>query len=920
MDCRQEDDMQVFSEKIKFKGTWRPYQKRVLDNLNNCLDDRKVHIVAAPGSGKTTLGLELILRMGSKALILSPSITIREQWIERFKSGFLPDDEKAETWLSNDLKDIRPITCITYQALYSAYTQKADTASLETDDNETEDQEKYDFSSFDLIEVLKKEGISTICLDECHHLRSEWWKSLEYVLGELGTNIRTIALTATPPYDSTPGEWDRYLSLCGEIDEEIFVPELVNEDNLCPHQDYVYFNFPTGPEIDAIKNFKENVRIMFKQLSESPELLQAVSHHRGLADIEGYQEQFLDNPKYFFSILIFLNHHGCRIDPKVKRLTGTRSNFPALDVKWLEILLQGFLFDDASSYPESEDLQERINWELTNSGLITRRVVYLQSNDKLNKLLMTSLGKLNSIADITKAELGTMKNDLRLLILTDYIKKESLSLLGNMDKSITTIGALPIFEMLRRASLEGLKLTLLTGSLVIIPSSVKEELDMIAQHRNLALSYRETNVSDYVEVATTGLSKKQLVAMVTELFEKGSINAVVGTKSLLGEGWDSPSINTLIMASFIGSYMLSNQMRGRAIRISKDNPQKVANIWHLVCMEPYWAYADDEIKRVKAKLSDRSHLNEEPVSDDYRILSRRFKSFLGVHYDEDLIEDGISRLTLIKPPYNGENIKKINEQMIDQAMKREELQERWKRSLKKTKDVSQIVDMNLIDKKEMPRKFTFYNKLVEVLLATITIPFITQFNLGPVLASKVGILGFVIYYSVIIFLLYVMVRAGIVMFRFLTPQKEIKHMGIALVKALKKADVIRSYNARPVTREEDALTVSSYLEGGTTYEKNVYSKSIFELLGAIDNPRYLLVKRINRIGSEYYQVPSILAKNKETAEALLHCMNEQFGLFALVFTRNAWGRRMLLKARKKAFGNINDNLYSRKKRLNSKWR
>jgi hypothetical protein len=161
-------------------------------------------------------------------------------------------------------------------------------------------------------------------------------------------------------------------------------------------------------------------------------------------------------------------------------------------------------------------------------------------------------------------------------------------------------------------------------------------------------------------------------------------------------------------------------------------------------------------------------------------------------------------------------------------------------------------------------------------------------------------LGFVIYYSVIIFLLYVMVRAGIVMFRFLTPQKEIKHMGIALVKALKKADVIRSYNARPVTREEDALTVSSYLEGGTTYEKNVYSKSIFELLGAIDNPRYLLVKRINRIGSEYYQVPSILAKNKETAEALLHCMNEQFGLFALVFTRNAWGRRMLLKARKKA--------------------
>ena len=53
-----------------------------------------------------------------------------------------------------------------------------------------------------------------------------------------------------------------------------------------------------------------------------------------------------------------------------------------------------------------------------------------------------------------------------------------------------------------------------------------------------------------------------MVAVVTELFEEGRINALVGTKSLLGEGWDAPCINSLILATYVGSFMLSNQMRG----------------------------------------------------------------------------------------------------------------------------------------------------------------------------------------------------------------------------------------------------------------------------------------------------------------------------------------------------------------------
>ena len=47
------------------------------------------------------------------------------------------------------------------------------------------------------------------------------------------------------PYDVEPNIWANYVSLCGEIDAEISVPELVKAKNLCPHQDYIYFNYPT---------------------------------------------------------------------------------------------------------------------------------------------------------------------------------------------------------------------------------------------------------------------------------------------------------------------------------------------------------------------------------------------------------------------------------------------------------------------------------------------------------------------------------------------------------------------------------------------------------------------------------------------------------------------------------------------------
>ena len=39
--------------------------------------------------------------------------------------------------------------------------------------------EQVDYRDFDIFKAVKEAGITTICLDEAHHLRSEWWKALE---------------------------------------------------------------------------------------------------------------------------------------------------------------------------------------------------------------------------------------------------------------------------------------------------------------------------------------------------------------------------------------------------------------------------------------------------------------------------------------------------------------------------------------------------------------------------------------------------------------------------------------------------------------------------------------------------------------------------------------------------------------------
>ena len=514
---------------LNFKGRWRQYQKQVLDRFQDYQADGHVHLVAAPGSGKTTIGIELIARFGNPDLILVPTVTIREQWVDRIQTAFLEDGQRLSDLVSQNLKEMKALTIVTYQAFHSAMNQL----------QSQEDGEAEDFVGFDLLASLRAQKVATLCLDECHHLRNEWWKSLEAFRKQY-EQLQVISLTATPPYDSEPELWERYIRMCGEIDQEITVPELVKEDTLCPHQDFVYMCSPTAEESERLKRFEETKWNYIHHLIVDPDFQTFVAGSKVLkGDISS--DLLLEDPKYLSAILIYMHSQGLSIPPFLQNLLGTQK-LPALTSYWLETLLQSMLYQTPDWYEDSDGYRKKLEADLKARGLVEKRQVYLVKSKSSDQLLTQSLGKLSAIADIFLTEYESLGQELRQLVLADYIRKDFATYLGDDQATISQLGVLPYFESIRRKAQEqeiSVSLAVLSGSVVILPTDVVAELKELLPQVPLSFSsIGHLDQKDYVQIGFPS-SAKGIVAAVTELFQRGRIQVLVGTKSLHGEGWDA---------------------------------------------------------------------------------------------------------------------------------------------------------------------------------------------------------------------------------------------------------------------------------------------------------------------------------------------------------------------------------------------
>ena len=918
---------------IKFRGEFRDYQERVLDHAGQFLKDGKVHIVAAPGSGKTTLGLELICRLNRPALILAPTVTIRQQWGVRFEDSFLPEGENIDDYYSSNLRKPSQITSITYQALYAAFnklclkeepddeTAESDAAesdaaeSSPAENNAAERSSEMDFTDFDLLNAIKNSDIRTICLDEAHHLRSEWQKVLEAFIAALGKEITIIALTATPPYDSTPGEWDKYIHLCGEIDEEISVPQLVVQKTLCPHQDYIYFNYPTDKEKQIFNQYKQKALFCTQEIIQSQLLCDILVKSRLLTDFREKEELILDNTKGFIAILCLAKHQEIELPGKLIKLLSPSGKLPAFSLAFAETAFQ-FVIDSPEVF--TEEVSSRLREILSANSLIEKNQVQLKTNDKINRLLLSSTGKLSSINEIVHSELNNLNKNLRMLILTDYVRKNMMNIIGT-DAAISNMGTVPIFESVRRGCGDQVSLALLSGQVVIISKGILPEIKRIADKRNVALCTKGLpGTKDYLEIHFSG-SNKNKVAIITEAFGQGFIQVLVGTKSLLGEGWDSPCINSLILASFVGSFVLSNQMRGRAIRVDRDSPGKVANIWHLVTVEPPFV-SDQTIKEILLKpiLEDKNIL----LSDDFETLKRRFECFMAPTYSTSIIENGIERLDIIKPPYSEQGIQKINTQMLTLAADRAAVAKHWNGTV----GTMEVLEMNEIPNSVQPRGFLFRNFMMELIyLIAFNVGFQTFFrtSLRTLFGKSNSFLGVIVGLLLLIICGYFFIVGLFKIVRYLSPKKTIETLSQCVLKTLRDIHEIESADAKvKIASDNLGIYIYSCLTSGTLHEKYVFAEAIRELLSAIDNPRYVLVKKYSILGipiKHYYHsyaCPSVIAAKKEYAEIFTGYLSKSTGKFSLVYTRNENGREELLKCRRRSYINQNESIVKGKKTTN----
>lgn len=892
--------MKEFPKNITFKYSWRKYQQRVLDELQEYLSDNHLHVVALPGSGKTVLGLEVMLHLNRPTLILSPTLIIRNQWIQRFCELFLQTAQPPE-WISTDIRNPQFMTVVTYQGLHAACNNQAEEGDEpEEDDIPEEGESNNNGSHFNnanldaIVKGLQEQGVQVIVVDEAHHLKNEWCQTLTLIKQKIRPIV--VGLTATPPYDVTATEWQRYIELSGPVDTEISVPELVAEGDLCPHQDYLYLTRPTEEECKAIDDFRQNIGKLFQEIKQDPIIAEAISSHPIWINPADHLEWIYNNLAYYSACLIFLNAAGREVpDTHLEVVGDKRFKVPLLDYKWMETLLDFYLYKENVHFAAYEEHRASLEKRLKRYGVIDKRQINFSCNKRTTGALSSSISKLEGIRQIVDFEYRQLGSNLRMVILSDFIRKEYFVSGSENDMPLSKIGIIPIFEKLRRECRDNRKIGVLTGSLVILPRSAYPAFEAKAAERGIVQICSSAVPYDdrYRVIHLNEQLKRAFVEIVTHIFQKGEIEILVGTKSLLGEGWDAPVINSLVLASFVGSFVLSNQMRGRAIRSERGNGGKTGNIWHLACADP----------------------TSPTGGDDVELLKRRFRSFVGVSLDErPTIENGVRRLHLSEAIANPQEIEQRNAETFACAAKRENLQQLWNDAYLNGANLVEEIKIPFREKRDFrtAKLFCLYQTIGN-LLATL------GFSLLSYSLDMIKGLGRISYrlrtseelYYFLLFTLLLGVglygrqtyKALRLYFKYRDISKDIGQIGDALLNALAKAGTIQTDLSKlKVVASTDAFgSIFCHLEGATSFEKSAFINALHEVVSPINNPRYVIVRKSKLMGfikqKDYHAVPEALGRNKNQAEYFMGQWKRLVGMCELVFTRTIDGRKMLLKSR-----------------------
>ncbi|MBF2054546.1 MAG: DEAD/DEAH box helicase family protein [Candidatus Sericytochromatia bacterium] len=597
---------------------FHPYQQEALSTLLNARAEgqRRLHLVAPPGSGKTLLGLEMARRLGQPAVILSPNTVIQQQWVQSFEAKAVDLDglrqSQEQQVIDTDPTRRPPLLSLTYQ--------KVSVKGTEGLHDNVED----------LFEQLAEAGYRTLILDECHHLLAHWAHAVQHFSERLEDSV-LLGLTATLPLGRAPRDLAVYLKLIGPVDYEILAPAVIREGHLAPFQDLVYLVRPTELESRFVARSHRALHQLLRQLEAPSEdtrqpALPSLSFwaenwllepHDAKGQVIPASELLSRMPDRAIACLRYLNQQGLDLQhlpwcPELEDPPALEDLAELLGAYGNEVL--------ADQAPEQ---WQQLREALAELGYRFQQGRFRLRQGAIDQVLAFSAAKLRAVGEILQLEQAHLGEQLCALILTDF---ESTHAAGQRAATAGVLdpeagGALAVMRYLcADNALRELSAVLVTGQTLLCSAVCAPDFVAAAQawlaERDLVVSLQQTPIDDFVQISGQGSAWRSALylALVTDLLEQGAINCLIGTRALLGEGWNCKALNTLIDLTAVTSYVAVNQIRGRTLRHDARYPLKVANNWDVVALLPELEGGLRDLQRLGQK-----HAHFYGLCDDGRI-------------------------------------------------------------------------------------------------------------------------------------------------------------------------------------------------------------------------------------------------------------------------------------------------------------
>lgn len=648
------------SADLRLPHPLRRHQREALDAVDRARASgtRRAWVVLPPGAGKTLVGLETARRLGRPTVVLSPNTAIQTQWADGWDE-LLPDpDHPARAGTARDLDAF--LTSLTYQSL----------ATFVPDDEVDEEGHEQSLltrlhpNGAALVERLHAAPEITVVLDECHHLLEVWGQLLSEVLAELPQAF-VLGLTATPPATLTPPQADLVDDLFGGILYEASIPAVVREGHLAPFAELAWLTTPSPREAEYVTGqagrFAELVHGLTDPAFGSTGFLEWVDR-RFCRATEGALDwhRLARGLPELTDAALRLHHHGLMRLPDGARVLEQHRRDPSAE-DWVLLIDDWARHLRRSDAEEDRKVIEVIRRALPAVGYRWTRAGIRPGRSPVDRVLARSEAKTHALAEIVGLERRNLGDRLRMLVLCDHERASSLlpvDLRGVLPAEAGS-AVLALERLVHDPTTSGLAPLLVTGSRVAgAPETLHRLRELVAEADPDLAGGLVVEDDDGVASLTGPWSSRDWVPWATRFFETGRSQVLIGTRALLGEGWDAPAVTGLVDLTTATTSTAVVQSRGRALRLDPAWPDKVAITWTVVCVT-----------------------DAHPKGDaDWQRFVRKHHGFFGVDEHGDVV-DGVAhvheRFSPYHPPAQDE-IDACNAAMAIRSESRDAIAERWR--------------------------------------------------------------------------------------------------------------------------------------------------------------------------------------------------------------------------------------------------